>query len=249
MQPSLHSYDASPATPAYGRARGLRALLSPIMRRFDVTLKIRHPVTGLRFRLRSLTHRRFWLLRSRQQNAVMARCIALSQRADTALDVGGGIGFMAQVFAQRLGGDGQVHVFEPCPANQSLLAQNIQSFANASVINAAVSDRIGKTPIATTCGAGVTSPRLVHTVTLDSYTTQHGLRPEVLRIAVGANALSVLQGGRKTLARARAVVVDVTTDQTVIFGLLETAGYDLTDAFGTPLADPSQLVGPVFGTR
>lgn len=196
-----------------------------------------------------LTHCRLWLFRSLQQRQTMSRLASLVRPTDVAIDVGGGIGCTAHALAQGVGGDGQVHVFEPCPLNQPLLQQNIRSFANTSMINAAVSDRVGKIVINSKARSADNDPLQAHTVTLDGYALQHGISPAILRIGPSAQTVRVLQGGRKSLARARAALVHVDSDHEMVFGLLETAGFDLSDAFGAPLTEPAQMAGPVFCTR
>jgi len=249
MYSILPSSDSSTSAAGFGLGKATSAALAALFRVGDVALVRKHPSSGMRFRLRAMTHRQLWLFRGRQQKQAMASLTAMARPADIAFDVGSGIGFWTQALAQEIGGDGQVHAFEPCPVNQMYLAQNIKSFANASLINAAMSNRIGKTPIKTQKANASPTPLQAHTVTLDGYATQHGLTPQVLRIGAGAQALAVLQGGRKTIARARAIMVDVTQDQDMIFGMLETAGFDLLDASGAEITNPAQMAGPVFGTR
>lgn len=64
----------------------------------------------------------------------------------TVLDLGGNIGFYTILARSIVGPEGRVFSFEPFPNNANLIRASIKenSFTNVTVVEAAVSDRIGK---------------------------------------------------------------------------------------------------------
>lgn len=65
----------------------------------------------------------------------------------TVLDLGGNIGFYTMLARSIVGPHGKVISFEPFPSNANLIRSSIEenSFDNVTVVEAAVSDKIGKT--------------------------------------------------------------------------------------------------------
>ncbi|HTB06525.1 MAG TPA: FkbM family methyltransferase [Bacteroidia bacterium] len=61
----------------------------------------------------------------------------------TVIDIGANIGFYSALFAKMVGEKGRVYSFEPDPVNFSHLVSNTKKFKNATVNNAAVSDKSG----------------------------------------------------------------------------------------------------------
>ena len=65
----------------------------------------------------------------------------------TVLDLGANIGFYTMFARSRVGATGKVFAFEPFPNNANLIRASVKenSFTNVTIVEAAVSDRIGKT--------------------------------------------------------------------------------------------------------
>lgn len=64
----------------------------------------------------------------------------------TVLDLGANIGFYTLLSSAKVGNDGKVFAFEPSPKNLKLINSSLKenSFSNVIVVNAAVSDFVGK---------------------------------------------------------------------------------------------------------
>lgn len=64
---------------------------------------------------------------------------------DWVIDIGANVGHYTKRLSDLVGVDGRVIAFEPVPITFSLLSANVQmfSYANVSLINAAVSDKLG----------------------------------------------------------------------------------------------------------
>src|SRR5262249_43621063 len=66
-------------------------------------------------------------------------------------------------------------------------------------------------------------------ITLDGFTAQCGLAPDVVKIDVEGSELAVLRGARRVLAETRPLLVfeawPQSDDRRAIFGLLSDAGY------------------------
>jgi len=59
-----------------------------------------------------------------------------------AVDVGAHVGYFTRLFAKLVGSGGRVFAFEPHPALFAVLERNTRGYANASLFNCAVSDRM-----------------------------------------------------------------------------------------------------------
>lgn len=235
------------------RVKGL--ILASLLRRFDASMVIRHPLSGTRFRLRSLSDRRYWLSLRRKAPKMARRLASLIQRGDVVFDVGAGNGYFSIAGLTRVGDFGEVHIFEPGLRHLRDLRGNVAGKANVTVIASAVSDRIGKMPFADRPDIG-SSParalavlRQVWTTTLDGYAAQHGLRPAVLRINVPDEALRILRGANRTLGQVRTVWVNVSRDRDEIFALLTDAGFQLETLGGQAIDRAMGCVDTVIARR
>ncbi|MEM8538383.1 MAG: FkbM family methyltransferase [Pseudomonadota bacterium] len=254
------------------RNRALRAVALPLLRCCDVPITITNPFSGDPFRLRAYTHKGYWFYGRAREAATMARIDSLLRRGDTVLEVGGHIGFLSQYFARKVGPTGQLHVFEPGQANQRYLKQNIQHYMHAAQVDCAVSDVDGKaTFFEENLGGFMNSldpefadktgvaalqnrqlkitARQVHTVTLDGYARRLGLYPDFIKIDVEGAEHNVLRGARETLAQAKAVMVEVSTNPHPVQAILASAGFALSDATGAPITRAAQMRGNIFGVK
>ncbi|WP_159086923.1 FkbM family methyltransferase [Loktanella sp. Alg231-35] len=224
------------------------------------------------FKYLTLTHKRLWLQRKQPQLAVLNHLGGLLRAGDTVLEVGGHIGFTTQFLATRVGGHGQVHAFEPGQQNRDFLCTNIRTSANATHINAAVSGCIGKAPFYEERAGGFHSAlnsdfaqmrarlsrksalaevavRDVHTVTIDHYATQHGLRVDALCIDAEGAELEVLHAATTTLRTLRVLMLTVTKNHKAVYDLLEKAGFALRTPEGQLLTSLVGVTESVFATR
>lgn len=167
-----------------------------------------------------------------------------------AVDIGASLGEWAVPLARAVGPDGRLFAFEPQPlAVRALEATlRINNLTQASVIEAAVSDRVGVLDLAVpdvTSSAvdtgrahiGATKPgetaSKVRTVTLDAFIAEARLvRLDLVKIDVEGHERAVLDGAHDTIARLRPAIVMETghenaADRAAIAALLCGAGYEL----------------------
>jgi len=143
----------------------------------------------------------------------------LLEPGETALDVGGNIGYMSCLLAARSGPSGCVHTFEPHPLLKKRLEAQIARWPTsiaASVVThgLALSDRIGTAFLAepsefsSNCGTATLQPNdserghTVATITLDSLPVADS-PVGLMKVDVEGHELSVFQGGAKTLRSGR----------------------------------------------
>jgi len=132
------------------------------------------------------------------------------RRHHVCLDVGAYIGYYTLLFA-RYGA--QAVAFEPLPANLRVLRHNVtlNRLDNASIVDAAVGAEQGTVSLA--AGPGIDSMastrraegrrHQVRQVDLDSFCSEHGLEPDVVKIDVEGAELEVLRGMQHVLAARR----------------------------------------------
>lgn len=137
---------------------------------------------------------------------------------DTVLDVGAHVGYYALHAAYAVGPTGQVHAFEPVPANAARLRANVElnEFANVVVNEVAVSaassrewlgivDIRGESGWSSLLVAGRENSRdvEVETVTLDGYARDaEMIDAALIKIDVQGKEMDVLLGGRELLSGA-----------------------------------------------
>lgn len=130
----------------------------------------------------------------------------------TVIDVGANVGVYTKLFSTLVENRGQVHAFEPAPANFSRLQENIGSKSNVVLNQAAVgkengsirlfmSDELNVDHRVFDSGDGRQSID-VPVVSLDEYFSP-GQRVDVIKIDVQGYELSVLEGARRILEENR----------------------------------------------
>ena len=132
-------------------------------------------------------------------------------------DVGANVGFYTLLAAARVGPSGRVVAFEPWPGNIAYLEKHlaVNRVRNAIVVQSACADRPGWEPFhpGANCALGrlAEAPEAaqrpdavrVPVQTLDAYSGQSGIVPDVVKIDVEGAELRVLHGARHLLERAR----------------------------------------------
>ena len=130
----------------------------------------------------------------------------------TVIDVGAHIGYYSLYFAKCVGPAGRVFSFEPVPENLELLRKNIQlnqiswiqTFSNA-VYSCEKEVSIAVPEDSPNAGGGsVVQDRgsrhfSVAAVTLDSFCSSAGVRPDVIKMDVEGAEYDVLLGARNTI--------------------------------------------------
>lgn len=90
---------------------------------FDINIK--HHFTKNKFRLNTYTHKGYWYYGSKREESTIRAFQKWIKPNDYVLEIGAHIGYFTTFFADLVGKDGKVDVFEPSDANLKYLTQNI----------------------------------------------------------------------------------------------------------------------------
>ena len=133
------------------------------------------------------------------------------------LDLGANIGFFTLVSAALTGPSGRMIAYEPMPANAAALERNVElnALAHVAVVRAAVSDRIGVSPMfgngsdqdASLLGGSELTALQIPTVTVDTEVARLGLAPALVKIDVEGAEHMVAAGMAQTLRTHRPTVI------------------------------------------
>jgi FkbM family methyltransferase len=142
----------------------------------------------------------------------------LTSPGSRVLDIGGNVGYFSLLLANRVGGEGEVHTFEPNPDLYSFLEPNIEKIKNIKLHKIAVSDKNGEkelykpkdyslnTGLATleniSNGVRVAS---VSTRTIDSMNFP---AVDLVKIDIEGHELAALRGAEKTLMGVKDVIFE-----------------------------------------
>ena len=203
------------------------------------------------------THSRLWNAKHTEPHVL--RWIADTLRpGDVFFDVGAHQGWMSMVAARRVGPKGSVAAFEPSPALVEFLSyhKRVNGFSQISIIPKAVSNRDeaatafhlvgdGNSFMNSLSGTeikevspGDRSVIQVEAITLDAYSQQSGLIPDLIKIDTEGSELWVCEGARQLLAQHQPVLILAThplwlpKGQTIeeLFDLLNGLGYRIVDS-------------------
>lgn len=138
---------------------------------------------------------------------------------DVVYDIGANLGFISLLAARFVGPTGQVHAFEPVPANAARIARNAarNGFANVTVHETAISNVSGQADLllaehvggAVLASAGA-PPDPAGRITVDLTAIDHLVGtppPTFVKIDVEGAELEVLQGMRTTATRHRPTIL------------------------------------------
>jgi len=164
----------------------------------------------------------------------------------TVYDIGANIGYVSLSLTKQVGAAGHVIAFEPIPRNANSFRQNIElnRLTNVQLFEAAASDKCGETVIR--FAENLTTASLVwhrhdpaateltiRTVVIDQLVETGDLRPPAfVKIDVEGAEGFVLQGMRRTIARAQPVVFIECSDsgRETSWQLLRELGYSCQSA-------------------
>jgi len=129
----------------------------------------------------------------------------------TVYDIGANVGFYTLLSSVLVGPQGCVYAFEPLPRNVGFLREHIRlnGIANATVVEAAVSDRSGETNFDDSTGSatGHIKPSgglRIKMVKLDEFIADNNLpSPDCLKIDVEGDEMLVLWGAKLLLKSQR----------------------------------------------
>lgn len=190
----------------------------------QLRILIRHSKHGMRLPILAGPLRgSWWLLEARgQQGRVLtgsyepAQTEALRGALEpgmTVYDVGAHIGYYTLLFARQVGRSGRVASFEPDARNFHYLKRHlaINRVGHVDARKVAVSDQTGSARFKLGTGSGTGGLAAdgsisVTTITLDSYWSETGDRPGLLKIDVEGAEEAVLRGASRLLREARPLI-------------------------------------------
>lgn len=257
--------------PRLAMNKWLRRILMPIFARVNPgVICIRHHLTHKPFYLHSFRHRGYWFYGSQREHETISLFHTLINRGDVVFEIGAHIGYFSTFFAEKVGKNGQVIVFEPSEANLKLLRRNASAFPNIVVQAIAAGNRIGKASFfienvtgqnnslyadyrlfeSTRKSAHINAQYQEITVditTLDAFIEQTRFTPSFIKIDAEGAELEILQGAHNTLTKCQPIMmVEVTQNYGAVFDLLQTEGYHLMDEDRNPLMRNARFSGNVF---
>ncbi len=172
----------------------------------------------------------------------------------TVYDIGANVGFYTLLSSVLVGPAGRVYAFEPLPRNVSFLREHIRlnGIANATVVEAAVSDRSGEVNFDNATGTATGQIKAsgslrVRVLKLDEFIAENNLPlPNYLKIDVEGAEMLVLSGARELLKSGRPKVFlathsDELHTQCITFST--SLGYQLQAIGGPTVEETDELLG------
>jgi len=204
----------------FGRGKGL--LMRAFRRRLDGRSFVMTVEPGVIIPARLQDYVDYWVFVNgydRQPQVRLSR--DLVRPGDVVLDVGANIGLWAMGAAQRAGGSGSVHAFEPAAENYERLRAHVDLnvLRNVRCDRRGISDNSGSALIygasngnsgmaSLVCHPGVDRPEPVELTTLDDYRAEQVIeRVNFLKVDVEGAELQVFRGGAGVLSLPQAPVI------------------------------------------
>jgi FkbM family methyltransferase len=108
----------------------IRFIALQFLKNLNFNFTIRHHYTGFKFYLNSYTHKGYWFYgKKRELNTVMLFKKLITHN-NVVLEIGGHIGYFTTLYAELVGNNGCIYVFEPSSENLTYLKKNISNLPN-----------------------------------------------------------------------------------------------------------------------
>jgi len=251
----------------------LRSIVLRLLRRANLgDMTIRHHYTNDRIKLHSFRHRGYWYFGKHREYETMSLFPKIIANGDFVVDIGGHIGYMSLYFADLVGSQGRVVVFEPGPNNLPYIRTNVQLHSNVRLMEEAITDSTGSVTLyteelsgqnnsllerysvfeanmrATEVGQIKTYAITVRCTTLDTFLDAVGVGPpSFVKIDVEGSELSVLRGMKKLLDVGNvALMIEVTEKHRAVYELLCDAGFRMFTDRKEPIETAAQVGGNIF---
>jgi FkbM family methyltransferase len=240
--------------------------LLPLFARFNPgDIRIKHHYTRDKILLHSFKHKGYWFHGKKREAETMKLFSRLIRPGDTVFDIGGHIGYMALYFSRLAGESGKVFVFEPGKNNLRYLEQNTRGKQNIVLVPKGAGNTDGKLEFFLEDLTGQNNSFIDHyhvldenakqaffhpnvsadsveVVRLDSFVALGDISPNFIKIDVEGFELEVLLGMEHVLdAHHPLLMIEVTRNKKVLYGLLQKHGYECYDSSMKKVADFTQI--------
>jgi FkbM family methyltransferase len=226
----------------------IKKIALKVLRKFPFDFSIKnHWVPSYRLHLSSFQHKNYWWHGKKREQGEM-------------IEVGGHIGYLAQLFRSCVGKEGSVYVFEPGLNNFRYLQKNTALFENIFIRSEAVADRVGEMDFyvedlsgqnnsliedfkileANSNVAGIQPIRSVMRVsvtTIDTFVEEGSIIPDFIKIDVEGAEHLVVSGASKVLREIRPIVmIEVTSNTDEVYQTFLSHDYVITDHSLAPIS-------------
>ena len=226
----------------------LRFILIPILKTLNFEFRWKHDLTNRPFYLQSYYHKGYWFYGQNREKEELDFFQKLIGKGDSVLEVGAHIGYLTQYFEFLVGVEGHVLAVEPTPSSAKYLKKNV--CPKTIIIEKAASNRIGEIAFFTEEFGGFTNSLIsefthtqnelhqkfqnvasninsikVKSDTLDNICAQNKFVPNFIKIDVEGAEYDVLKGAKHVLKDVNAIMVEISSNEDVIFSLLNNLGF------------------------
>jgi FkbM family methyltransferase len=229
-----------------------RVLALSLLKTLSRDVRVKNPWTQQRMVLNLYKHKGYWFHRRGRERQVMNWFKELVKPGDRVVEVGAHIGFISQYLSYLVGEKGEVIAFEPSDANLEYLYKNCKDLRNVKIEPMAVGKTNGYQTLwkdtltgqnsslladyfgfdATNSShrfEGVKEELVVQTVTLDSYLESFNSPINGLKVDIEGYEYFALLGMKNALKEIDWLIIEVTSNQSEVIGLLINEGFYLLD--------------------
>jgi FkbM family methyltransferase len=233
----------------------LRYITLQFLKKINFNFNIRHHYTGYNFYINSYIHKGYWYYgKKRELNTIML-FKKLIIPCNVVLEIGGHIGYFTTLYAELVGNNGCVYVFEPSSENLTYLKKNISNLNyNLNSIITVVPKGAGDTneildfyldPITGQNNSFVKDfegfytnrensadthvdlkKTQVEVIRLDDFFTNIELLPDFVKIDVEGFELNVVNGFKSIIEKKRPnIMIEIQKDEKLIIDYFLSIGY------------------------
>ena len=230
----------------------IKSIILSVLKPFAFDVWVSNPCSKMqRMCLNWFWHRNYLILGKNREKDTIRFYEKYAQDDWIVMDIGGHIGQLTQVFAQK-NIKGFTYVFEPDENNLKYLKKNVSKLDNVQVITKGVSSSTGVSTFHTVGFGGFMnsiSEDFIHNsdvlrnnkkfcdfeqtqidvISLNDFCKGNRIFPDFLKIDVEGHELEVLKGADSVLSNVKAIALEITMDRPKIEILLEHYGFSIVD--------------------
>ncbi|HMI07335.1 MAG TPA: FkbM family methyltransferase [Flavobacterium sp.] len=248
----------------------LRKIILKIVKATAIDTAIKHHYTKHKFLLNTYNHKGYWYHGANREANTIKIFQDWIKPGDYVLEIGAHIGYFSTLYADLVGKDGKVDVFEPSEKNAKYLERNIKFLPNGlnnivTVVKKGAGDVNEKLTFYIDPISGqnnsfvpefegfITSreksaesdakliTETVDVITLDSYFEASDKLPDFVKIDVEGFEWNVVQGFKNAIERAKpSLMIEIQSDADKIFEFFLSKGYKIFNDRLENIADYSE---------